>query len=97
MRAVESGRLRGDLLHRLRVFPIEIPALPADEWACAPVDRSMELRVGMSLGEADRRLILSSLAQCSGDRKDTAKLLGVCAKTLCKRIRQYGSSGAAQA
>jgi len=45
--------------------------------------------VGTSLAEMERRLIEASLAACGGVREKTAAMLGISAKTLYNRLRQY--------
>lgn len=57
---------------------------------------TVEIPVGTSLAEADRRLILATLEQCGGVKKHSAELLGISLKTLYNRLEEYGlqSSGA---
>ncbi len=45
--------------------------------------------VGTSLADMERRLIEASLAACGGVREKTAAMLGISAKTLYNRLRQY--------
>jgi len=49
----------------------------------------VEIPIGTSLAEADRRLILATLRQCSGVRKISAELLGISLKTLYNRLEEY--------
>ncbi len=51
----------------------------------APADLS-----GMSLRQAERELIRSTLAECGGNRKEAAKKLGIGERTLYRKINQYG-------
>jgi two-component system response regulator AtoC len=165
--AVAAGRLRQDLLYRLNVFPIAMPALRergddvcllADQFlselnaaegtakkftaACRPrlrrhswpgnvrelrnvVDRafilagesaavdclplpalrnvgsgaspvtdevgalSLVTRVGTSLAEAERRIILATLDHVGGSKPKAAQTLGISLKTLYNRLREY--------
>ena len=157
--AVAEGKLREDLLYRLRVFPIHLPPLRergediallaehflgslneaegadkaftraamqtlrsyswpgnvrelknvvhhtfilADEeihvnclppqlaGGCDdPSQPSLQIKVGTSLGEADRRLILATLDQLGGDKRKVAEVLGISVKTLYNRLNEY--------
>jgi two-component system response regulator AtoC len=55
---------------------------------------SIVVPVGISLAEADRRLILATLEQCGGVKKWAAELLGVSLKTLYNRLEEYRASSA---
>ncbi len=54
---------------------------------------SVTLRVGETLAEADRRLILATLTRCGGIKKQTAAILGVSPKTLYNRLEAYAAAG----
>ena len=47
------------------------------------------LPVGISIAEAERRLILATLAHCEGHRERAAEMLGVSTKTLYNRMKKY--------
>ena len=47
------------------------------------------VKVGTSLGEAERRLILATLEHCDGDKKKAAEVLGISLKTLYNRLNEY--------
>jgi len=49
----------------------------------------VEVVVGSSLADAEKRIILATLAQCEGNKRKTARVLGVSAKTLYKRLAEY--------
>jgi len=51
---------------------------------------TLEIPVGTSLAEADKRLILATLEQCGGVKKHSAELLGISLKTLYNRLDEYG-------
>jgi DNA-binding NtrC family response regulator len=50
---------------------------------------SLSIRVGMSIAEAERRLILATLDGCAGDKKRAAETLKISLKTLYNRINEY--------
>jgi DNA-binding NtrC family response regulator len=50
---------------------------------------NLHLKVGTSLEDAERRLILATLDQHEGDKKTTAEVLGISLKTLYNRLNQY--------
>ena len=49
----------------------------------------LTVRVGISIAEMERRLILSTLEYCRGHKERTADILGVSLKTLYNRLREY--------
>jgi DNA-binding NtrC family response regulator len=59
-----------------------------------PVERGgsdLAISVGMSVAEAERRLIQLTLDQFSGNKKEAARVLGLSLKTLYNRLREYGT------
>jgi DNA-binding NtrC family response regulator len=69
------------------VLPVAEPAqLPAAE------DTTLQVRVGSSIAEMERRLILATLDQLEGDKKRAAELLGISLKTLYTRLSVYAAA-----
>jgi two-component system, NtrC family, response regulator HydG len=50
---------------------------------------SLVMRVGTSIAEMERRLILATLDRCEGDKKKAADLLKISVKTLYNRLNEY--------
>lgn len=70
--------------------PAISPASPVGPTAGAAPGRDMVcVPIGTSLADMERRLIEASLAACGGVREKTAAMLGISAKTLYNRLRQY--------
>ena len=51
----------------------------------------LQVRVGSTVAEMERRLILATLEQCQGAKEKAADMLGVSLKTLYNRLREYDS------
>jgi DNA-binding NtrC family response regulator len=47
------------------------------------------IRVGVSLDDVERTMILATLEHCRGDKKRTAQMLGISLKTLYNRLNVY--------
>ena len=50
----------------------------------------VRIKVGTALRDAERELILATLAQTDGNRAKAARLLGVGRKTLYRKLEEYG-------
>lgn len=64
----------------------------------APISHASRRRlarwlVGSPLREVERDLVLETLANTSGNRTETARLLGVSIRTLRNRITEYAADG----
>jgi DNA-binding NtrC family response regulator len=67
------------------------PAMPAGPPAVGPTAaaRPTPPQGGISLKDAERQLILSTLAQEKGDKKRAAEILGISLKTIYNRLKAY--------
>ena len=65
---------------------IDFPDLSAGR---GPSPATPEPAVGGSLEESERALILKTLEQCAGDKKQAAQILGISLKTLYNRLHLY--------
>lgn len=50
---------------------------------------SVSLEVGITLAEAEKQLIISTLASCAGNKTKTAEVLGIGRKTLHRKLQEY--------
>ena len=51
----------------------------------------LQVRVGSTVAEMERRLMLATLEQCGGTKERAAQMLGISLKTLYNRLREYES------
>ena len=73
-------------------------AAPADAMAAAPREPqvpSVTIPLGTSMAEAERMLILATLAHCGQQKERTAATLGISLKTLYNRLKDYAGETAA--
>jgi DNA-binding NtrC family response regulator len=56
---------------------------------------SLQVTVGSSISEVERRLILATLEQLKGDKRKAADILGISLKTLYNRLNVYAAGKAA--
>ncbi len=49
----------------------------------------ISLKVGETLAHAERALIMATLAYLKGNKKETAKILGISRKSLYNKIKRY--------
>jgi len=64
-------------------------SLPLAHAASPQSSSSLAVRVGMSIAEAERRLILATLEGSGGDKKQAAETLKISLKTLYNRLNEY--------
>ena len=78
-----------------RVEPYELnPELwvtPESEGASDPGDPGrLDVRVGMTAHEVEKRLILKTLDECGGNKSRAAEILGITPRTIRNKLREYG-------
>ena len=49
------------------------------------------VRVGMTMDEVERRMILATMAECGGDKRRVSETLGISLKTLYNRLNLYAA------
>ena len=52
-------------------------------------DSTLQVRVGSSIAEVERRMILATLDALDGNKKRAAEMLGISLKTLYNRLNVY--------
>jgi transcriptional regulator with PAS, ATPase and Fis domain len=72
---------------------IDAACLPFDPSGRPATSATGPARVGVSLRDAERELILGTLAQVDGDKKRAAKILGISLKTMYNRLKAYDEEG----
>ena len=71
---------------------VDLPAPVGVADASTTDSRHLAIRVGITLAEVDRQLILATLSVCSGAKKRAAHLLGISLKTLYNRLEEYSDN-----
>jgi two-component system response regulator AtoC len=66
---------------------------PAPAVTSAPRNGGLDIHVGMSIAEVERRLISATLEDVGGNKKRAADVLGVSLKTLYNRLKAYRMGG----
>jgi two-component system response regulator HydG len=73
---------------------ITVADLPADLKRTGSTNASLELKLGMSLDEVERELILRTIEYAGGNKSRAAEILGVSLKTLYNRLERYQAKDA---
>ena len=61
--------------------------------ASSTSEATLQVRVGSSIADVERRLILATLDELDGDKKKSASVLGISLKTLYNRLNVYEADG----
>ncbi|MGH7917833.1 MAG: sigma 54-interacting transcriptional regulator, partial [Candidatus Binataceae bacterium] len=73
---------------------ITVADLPADLKRTGATSANLELKLGMSLDEVERELILRTIDYAGGNKSRAAEILGVSLKTLYNRLERYHAKDA---
>jgi DNA-binding NtrC family response regulator len=82
---VQRGYIMADDLIEAASLPLEAGKTATDS---GPF---LQVRVGSTVAEMERRLMLATLKQCGGTKEKAAQMLGISLKTLYNRLREYAS------
>jgi DNA-binding NtrC family response regulator len=88
VRELRNAVERAAILADVAIEPAVLPD-PEPSEAAAAADAMLRVRVGSSIAEVERRLILATLDALQGDKKRAAELLGISLKTLYNRLNVY--------
>ena len=89
--AVERAAILADEAIGAELLP-EPGTAPVPNAATSASGPMLQVRVGSSLEELERRMILATLNELGGDKRRTAEVLGISLKTLYNRLNQYGAA-----
>ena len=89
--AIERAAILADELIGPDLLPE--PGAPAPTPAAPGSGAVLQVRVGSSLEDLERRVILATLHELSGDKKRAAEVLGISLKTLYNRLHLYHAAG----
>jgi len=79
-----------NVIHRSFALRGRLKLLPADLFDHSiDTPESSPTQAGQSVGEMERKLIMSTLEQTNGNRTHAAKLLGISLRTLRNKLREY--------
>jgi transcriptional regulator with PAS, ATPase and Fis domain len=76
-----------------RNHELKISDFPPEIVAGIPTLGKTSMDVGMSIGEAEKVLILKTLKAHGGNKSKAADVLGISARTLRNKLHEYGLSG----
>jgi DNA-binding NtrC family response regulator len=71
------------------IGPESLPRFDPGDPAIEGEAATLQVPVGESIEDVERRLILATLDQLEGDKKRAAKVLGISVKTLYNRLNVY--------
>jgi DNA-binding NtrC family response regulator len=100
---IERAFIMADRVIDRSVIPVGESAAPeaasvgGDEVESAPLVDAVRVGPGISIEEAERRLILATLRACDGNKVRAAGMLKISLKTLYNRLNQYGSTAEVEA
>jgi DNA-binding NtrC family response regulator len=91
VREIKNVVERAAILADDTIEPSALPEAQAGQ-ALRAADASLHIRVGSSIAQVERRLILATLDQLEGDKKRAAEVLGISLKTLYNRLNVYAAA-----
>jgi len=90
VRELENAIERAVIVARDRVITVEdLPEQIRGLEREPAAQRTVEIEIGTSMDEVEKRIILETLAHMGGDKTKTAQTLGIGRKTLYRKLEQY--------
>ncbi|HPG24615.1 MAG TPA: sigma-54 dependent transcriptional regulator, partial [Myxococcota bacterium] len=89
VRELKNAIERAHILADDVIGPDMLPEPDTSGPTTTPDGAVLQIRLGASVQEAERRLILATLEELEGDKKRAAKVLGISLKTLYNRLNVY--------
>jgi len=83
--------VRGEVIE-----PAHLPALGASPLVAAPVN-GLTIAPGMTVDEAEQKLIVATLEAANGNKTRAAEMLGISLKTLHNKLNRFKEAGASGA
>ncbi len=68
----------------------ELWVTPEEDGAAPDHAGGLDVRVGMTAHEVEKRLILKTLEECGGNKSRAAEILGITPRTIRNKLREYG-------
>ena len=87
VRELKNALHRAFILADTEIGPECLPSASSE--TLATNGSTLQIRVGSSVAESERRLILATLEECQGDKKRAAEVLQISLKTLYNRLNEY--------
>ena len=69
---------------------LDLSDLPVSLRDPADAPETLQLAVGMTVAEAERRLIVATMRQVGGDKPRAAAMLGIGLRTLYRKLKEFG-------
>jgi two-component system response regulator AtoC len=91
VRELKNAVHRATILADEDIEAEHLPLAPSAVPECGP-DASMRVAIGTTVADAERRLILATLAEHGGNKERSARTLGISLKTLYNKLKKYQAS-----